>query len=47
MKSSLNTIVLLNQYELPYGTRLFGPVFREVRQKLKYRKIISLAKLVL
>lgn len=44
LKSSINTAVLINQYELPYGTRLFGPIFREVRQKIKYRKIVSLAK---
>jgi len=43
MGSSLNVVVLINQYDLPYGSRLFGPVFREVRQKLKYRKIVSLA----
>jgi large subunit ribosomal protein L14 len=44
IKSSLNVVVLINQYELPYGTRLFGIIFREVRQKLKYKKIVSMTR---
>jgi large subunit ribosomal protein L14 len=44
LRSSSNNIVLLNQYELPYGTRLFGPVFQEVRKKIRFRKVVSLAK---
>lgn len=39
-----NNAVLLNQYMLPYGTRVFGPVFREIRQKINYRKVISLSR---
>lgn len=45
--SSTNSVVLLNQYALPYGTRLLGPLFREVRQKINYRKIISLARVII
>ena len=47
VKTSSNNVVLLNQYLLPYGTRLFGPVLREVRQKTNFRKIISLARIVI
>lgn len=47
LSSSLNVVVLINQYELPYGTRLFGPIFREVRQKLKYRKIVNMAQYII
>lgn len=43
IRSKLNRIVLLNQYNLPYATRLFGPVFREIRLKVFFSKIISLA----
>jgi large subunit ribosomal protein L14 len=38
--------VLLNQAEEPRGTRIFGPVARELRDK-GYMKIISLAPEVL
>lgn len=37
-----NAAVLLNQFMEPRGTRVFGPVARELREK-KYMKIISLA----
>jgi large subunit ribosomal protein L14 len=37
-----NAAVLLNQFLEPLGTRVFGPVARELREK-KYMKIISLA----
>ena len=37
-----NAAVLLNQSLEPRGTRVFGPVARELRDK-KYMKIISLA----
>ena len=47
IKSSSNNVVLLNQYLLPYGTRLFGPVLREVRQKVNFRKVISLARVLI
>lgn len=46
MKSSENNSVLLNQYELPYGTRLSGPVFREIRQKTKFKKVVSISKIL-
>lgn len=41
-----NAVVLLNQAEDPRGTRIFGPVARELRDK-GYMKIISLAPEVL
>ncbi len=41
-----NAAVLLNRDGNPLGTRIFGPVTRELRQK-RYMKIISLAPEVL
>ena len=41
-----NAAVLLNQTNEPIGTRIFGPVTRELRSK-NYMKIISLAPEVL
>ena len=40
-----NAVVILNDDGTPRGTRIFGPVARELRQK--YMKIISLAPEVL
>jgi len=37
-----NAAVLLNAQEAPLGTRIFGPVTRELRGE-KFMKIISLA----
>jgi large subunit ribosomal protein L14 len=41
-----NAVVLLNQANEPLGTRIFGPVARELREK-QFMKIISLAPEVL
>jgi len=41
-----NAEVLINQYGEPVGTRIFGPVARELRAK-RFMKIISLAPEVL
>ncbi len=41
-----NAAVLVNQYGEPIGTRIFGPVARELRAR-RYMKIISLAPEVL
>lgn len=41
-----NSAVLINQQREPIGTRIFGPVARELRSK-KFMKIISLAPEVL
>ena len=41
-----NAVVLLNANEEPRGTRIFGPVARELRDK-EYMKIVSLAPEVL
>lgn len=37
-----NAVVLINDQKNPRGTRVFGPVARELREK-KFMKIISLA----
>jgi len=37
-----NAVVLINEDGTPRGTRVFGPVARELRDK-KYMKIVSLA----
>ena len=37
-----NAAILLNENDEPRGTRVFGPVARELREK-KYMKILSLA----
>ncbi len=41
-----NSAVLLNQAKEPIGTRIFGPVARELRNR-KFMKIVSLAPEVL
>ena len=41
-----NAVVLVNEQGNPLGTRIFGPVARELREK-NYMKIISLAPEVL
>ena len=46
IKFDENAAVLLNAQDAPIGTRIFGPVTRELRSK-NYMKIISLAPEVL
>ncbi len=41
-----NSVVLINKQKEPIGTRIFGPVTRELRSK-KFMRIISLAPEVL
>ena len=41
-----NAAVLINDQKQPRGTRIFGPVARELREK-DYMKIVSLAPEVL
>jgi len=41
-----NACVLINEQEQPTGTRIFGPVGRELREK-KFMRIVSLAPEVL
>ena len=41
-----NAVVLLNNQHVPLGTRIFGPVTRELRTE-KFMKIVSLAPEVL
>jgi len=42
IKFDTNSAVLINAQNEPIGTRIFGPVARELRSK-KFMKIISLA----
>lgn len=42
-----NAAVLIDNQKLPRGTRIFGPVARELRAKKEFMKIISLAPEVL
>ncbi len=42
IKFDCNSAVLINNQNEPIGTRVFGPVARELREK-KFMKIISLA----
>jgi large subunit ribosomal protein L14 len=46
IRFSDNAVVLVNKDGEPRGTRIFGPVARELREK-KFMKIISLAPEVL
>ncbi|HEV2927596.1 MAG TPA: uL14 family ribosomal protein, partial [Propionibacteriaceae bacterium] len=41
-----NAAVIINEQQNPRGTRIFGPVGRELREK-RFMKIISLAPEVL
>lgn len=46
IKFDKNAVVLINEAKEPIGTRIFGPVARELRAK-RFMKIISLAPEVL
>ena len=46
IKFDENAVVLINEVKDPRGTRIFGPVARELREK-RFMKIISLAPEVL
>jgi large subunit ribosomal protein L14 len=46
IKFDTNAVVLLNKQGEPLGTRVFGPVTRELRAK-KFIKVVSLAEEVL
>jgi large subunit ribosomal protein L14 len=47
IKSGSNSVVLINKYFLPIGSRIIGPVFREIKSNLKFNKIITLAQVTL
>lgn len=47
IRSGTNCAALLNKYYLPIGSRILGPVFREIRVGLKYNKLISIAQVTL
>ena len=42
LRFDTNAIVIIDKEKNPRGTRIFGPVARELREK-KFMKIISLA----
>ena len=42
-----NAVVIIDEDGNPRGTRIFGPVARELREQKKFMKIISLAPEVL
>ena len=42
-----NAVVIIDKEGTPRGTRIFGPVARELREQKKFMKIISLAPEVL
>ena len=42
-----NAVVIIDKEGVPRGTRIFGPVARELREQKKFMKIISLAPEVL
>ena len=42
-----NAVVIIDKEGAPRGTRIFGPVARELREQQKFMKIISLAPEVL
>ena len=46
IKFDVNSAVIINDANEPVGTRIFGPVARELRAK-KFMKIVSLAPEVL
>lgn len=47
LRSGTNSVALLNKYLLPIGSRLLGPVLREIRVNVKFSKVISLAQVTL
>ncbi len=47
ISSGSNSALLVNKYFLPLGSRLLGPVFREIRANLKFSKIISISQVTL
>lgn len=46
IKFDSNSVILLNKQDEPIGTRVFGPVTRELRVK-KFARIVSLAEEVM
>lgn len=47
IRPSNNSVILLNKYFLPIGSRIIGPVFREIKSNVKFNKIISIAQVTL
>ena len=47
IKFDENAAVIINDQKLPRGTRIFGPVARELREDKDFMKIVSLAPEVL
>jgi ribosomal protein L14 len=38
---------LINQYNIPLGSRIFGPIYSELKNYIKYSKVLSLAEILL
>lgn len=47
LKMNSNSVVLINQYYMPISTRLFGPIYNEIKENIKFSKIISLSQMIL
>lgn len=47
LRSGSNCVTIINKFFLPFGTRIFGPIFREVRYFNRYKKLISIGPLTL
>lgn len=42
-----NSVAIINKAYLPYGSRLLGPVFRELRGIENFRKFLSISQLLI
>lgn len=47
IQSFHNCLIIINNYSVPLGSRVFGPVFLEIKNYSKYSKVISLAEILL
>lgn len=41
-----NAIIILNNNLLPIATRIFGPIFRELKLQRRFSKLVSLSKFI-
>lgn len=44
IRCTKNIIILINNFFVPYASRLFGVFFREIRMDRRFKRLISLAK---
>ena len=47
IQASTNCLVIINNYNVPLGSRLFGPIFLELKSMNNYTKVINLAEILL